>query len=143
MAQAPYRPPPPTPRPAEPSRAAEPRPAPPPTHEPPRPATREEPPRHPAQPPPARPGVPQRDLQPQPDDPNAKPPPEERAVAPEEALQLFRAGHRLKKRGDPPDKWFAAFRLHNTLVICYPVDEEIEKHVLDQDLVLADEPPAP
>jgi hypothetical protein len=106
-----------------------------------RPAPRPEPPRHPAQPPPARPGVPQRDLQPQPDDPDAKPPPEERAVDPNEALQLFRSGHRLKKRGDPPENWFAAFRLHNTLVICYPVTEDIEKQVLEQDLVLADDPP--
>jgi hypothetical protein len=102
---------------------------------------RQEPPRHPAQPPPARPGVAQRDQQPQPDDVAAAPPPEERAVDPAEAAQLFRAGHRLRRRGDPPDKWFAAFRLHNTLVICYPVDEEIEKSVLDQDLVLADDPP--
>jgi hypothetical protein len=105
--------------------------------------SRQEPPRHPAQPPPARPGVPQRDLQPQPDDPDAKPPPEEKVVDPAEAAQLFRSGHRLKRKGDPPDKWFAAFRLHNQLVICYPMDDEIEKSVLEQDLVLADDPPAP
>ena len=96
------------------------------------------PPRHPAQPPAARPGVPQRDQQYQEPEPEKV---EERAVAPEEAAQLFRSGHRLKRRGDPPDKWFAAFRLHNTLVICYPIDDETEKHVLDQDLVLADDPP--
>jgi hypothetical protein len=115
MAQSPQRP------------AASTRPAPPPRHEPPR---------HPAQPPAARPGVAQRDQQPQPEEEA----PPERTVAPEEAAQLFRAGHRLKKRGDPPENWFAAFRLHNTLVICYPVTEDIEKQVLEQDLVLADDP---
>lgn len=99
--------------------------------------------RHPAQPAPARPGVATQDQQPRPDDPNAKPPPEERTVTKEEAGSLFRAGHRLKVRGDPPEKWFAAFRMQNTLVICYPIDEEIEKQVLEQDLVLADEPPQP
>jgi hypothetical protein len=117
MAQSPQRP-------ASPSRSA--------------PPTREPPPRHPAQPPAARPGVAQRDQQPQPE---PEPEKEERAVNPAEAGALFRAGHRLKRRGDPPDKWFAAFRLHNTLVICYPIDDEIEKQVLDQDLVLADDPP--
>jgi hypothetical protein len=102
---------------------------------------RQEPPRHPAQPPAARPGVAQRDQQPRPDDPADQPPPEEKVVDPAEAGQLFRAGHRLKRKGDPPDKWFAAFRLHNTLVICYPMDDEIEKQLLEQDLVLADDPP--
>jgi hypothetical protein len=99
--------------------------------------------RHPAEPPPARPGVAQRDQQPHPDDPNAKPPPEEKPVPKEEALQLFRAGHRLRIKGNPPEKWFAAFRLHNQLVICYPVDEEVEKSLEGQELVLADEPTAP
>lgn len=99
--------------------------------------------RHPAQPAPARPGVPTRDQQPEPDDPNAKPPPEEKSVDPNEAASLFRAGHRLKRRGDPPEQWFSAFRLHNQLVICYPMTDDIEKQVLDQDLVLADDPPQP
>jgi|HubBroStandDraft_6_1064221.scaffolds.fasta_scaffold15710_1 hypothetical protein len=121
MAQQPHRP-------AAPSRPAPPQPS------------RHEPPRHPAQPQAARPGVAQRDQQPRPDEPD-QPPPEEKVVDPAEAGQLFRAGHRLKRKGDPPDKWFAAFRLHNTLVICYPMDEEIEKNVLDQELVLADDPP--
>jgi hypothetical protein len=110
------------------------RPAPPPTS--PAPAS------HPAQPPPARPGVAQPDQQPKPDDPDAKPPAEEKVLEKEEALQLFRAGHRLKKKGDPPEKWLAATRIGGHLVICYPVDEEIEKTVLGQQLVLVpDEPP--
>lgn len=103
-----------------------------------------EPPRHPAQGAPAQPGVAQPDQQPKPpDDPNAKPAPEEKVIDKAEAAALFRAGHRLKKKGDPPEKWFSASRLHNTLVICYPVDEEVEKTVLEQELVLADEPPQP
>jgi hypothetical protein len=104
------------------------------------PQARPEPERHPAQPPAARPGVPQPDQQPQPDV-EAEAPPEEKVLEKEEAKMLFRAGHRLKKAGDPAEKWFAASRIHGVLVLCYPVDEEIEKGVLDQDLVLADESP--
>jgi hypothetical protein len=100
----------------------------------------QEPPRHPAQPPAARPGVPQRDQQPRPDEPD-QPPPEEKVLEKEEAMQLFRAGHRLKKAGDPPEKWFSASRIHGVLVLCYPVDEEIEKGIAEQDLVLAEEAP--
>ena len=102
---------------------------------------KKEPERHPAQPPEAEPGVAQRDRQPQPDDPHAKPPPEEKVVNKDEAVQLFRSGHKLKKKGDPPEKWFMASRINNVLVLCVPVDEEIEKGVLDQELVLADEQP--
>ena len=95
----------------------------------------QQPPRNPTQPPPARPGVAQPDLQPQPEE-EPKP---EREVAPEEALQLFRAGHKLKRAGDPPEKWFAASRLFNTLVLCVPVDETIEKQIAGEQLVLAED----
>jgi hypothetical protein len=97
---------------------------------------------HPAQPPAARPGVPQPDLQPKAQGGETEKPPEEKVLEKEEVLQLFRAGHRLKKKGDPPEKWLAATRIGGHLVICYPVDEEIEKTVLGQQLVLVpDEPP--
>lgn len=99
-------------------------------------------PRHPAQPPAARPGVAQPDQQPQPEV-EEEAPPEEKILEKEEAMQLFRAGHRLKKAGDPVEKWFAASRIHGVMVLCYPVDEEIEKGISEQDLVLADEPPSP
>jgi hypothetical protein len=102
------------------------------------------PPPHPAQPPPATPGVAQPDLQPKAQAAEGEKPLEEKVLEKEEALQLFRAGHRLKKKGDPPEKWLAATRIGGHLVICYPVDEEIEKTVLGQQLVLVpDEPASP
>ncbi len=55
-----------------------------------------------------------------------------------EALSLFRAGHKLRKAGDPPEKWFQASRIGGILVLCVPVDQDVEEAVLDQDLVLAD-----
>ena len=106
---------------------------------PPPPPQHTEPPRHPAEPPAVKPGVPQPDQQPQPE-PKDKKPPEEKVLSPEEAKQLFHAGHRLKKKGDPPGKWIAASRIAGKLVLCVPVDEEVEKNVLGQQLVLvADE----
>lgn len=90
--------------------------------------------RHPAQPPPAKPGVPEPDQQPKPET-EAKEP-EEKTVAKEEAMQLFRAGHKLKKKGDPSEKWFAAVRLHGQLCLAQPLDEELEKKVVDEELVL-------
>jgi hypothetical protein len=62
--------------------------------------------------------------------------PEEKVVDKDEVKNLFQAGHRLKKKGDPPDKWIAATRLHNTLCLAQPLDEELEKKVLGQELVL-------
>src|SRR5580698_2891039 len=91
------------------------------------------PPRHPAQGPPARAGVPQRDQQPRPEVEDEAPP--EKILEKDEALALFRAGHRLKKAGDPPNKWIAASRIHGVMVLCYPMDEEIEKGIMDQELV--------
>ena len=108
---------------------------------PPRQESRQEPERHPAQSTVAKPGVPQPDQQPRPEPPEEKKP-EEKVLDKEQAMQLFRAGHRLKIKGDPSEKWFSASRLHNVLVICYPVDEEIEKSISEQELVLADEPTA-
>jgi hypothetical protein len=100
---------------------------------------RREPERHPAQGPPARPGVPQRDQQQRPEaEPEAPP---EKILEKDEALALFRAGHRLKKAGDPPNKWIAASRIHGVMVLCYPMDEEIEKGIMEQELVLADDLP--
>lgn len=95
-----------------------------------------EPERHPAQPAPATPGVAQHDQQPQPDDPNAPPPP--KPVAKEEAASLFHAGHKLRKKGDPPEKWFAMVRIANQPCLVTPLDDETEKAALDADLVLAD-----
>ena len=96
-----------------------------------------EPPHHPAQPPEAKPGVPQQDLQPKLEG-EAEKPPEEKVLEKDDAMQLFHAGHRLKVKGDPPEKWFAASRIANQLVICKPVDEEIEKFVMEHELVRAD-----
>jgi hypothetical protein len=62
--------------------------------------------------------------------------PEEKVLSKEEAKSLFQGGHRLKKKGDPPDKWIAATRLHNQLCLARPLDEEMEKTVLGQELVL-------
>jgi hypothetical protein len=62
--------------------------------------------------------------------------PEEKVLSKEEAKLLFQAGHRLKKKGDPPDKWIAATRLHNQVCLARPLDEELEKTVLGQELVL-------
>lgn len=71
--------------------------------------------------------------------PPTEPPPEpEREVAQAEALQLFRAGHKLKKAGDPPERWFAASRLFGQLVLCVPVDEAVEKMIAGEQLVLAE-----
>ena len=93
---------------------------------------------HPAAPPPATPGVAQPDQQEanQPAEPPAKP---ERPVAKEEAGQLLRAGHRLRKKGDAPEQWFAATRLFGQLCIVRPLDEATEKEALDEDLVLGDD----
>lgn len=62
--------------------------------------------------------------------------PEEKVVSKEEVRSLFESGHRLKKKGDPDTKWIAATRLHNQLCLAQPVDEELEKTVLAQELVL-------
>jgi hypothetical protein len=109
---------------------------------PPRPQQRQTPPpipeyqsTHPAQPLPARPGRPQPDQQPQHPEAEVEEP-EEKVIAPEEAMALFRAGHRLKKKGDPPERWFAASRLHNVMVVCSPLTEEIEKQIEQDELVL-------
>jgi hypothetical protein len=106
------------------------------------PPPRQEPERQPAQSTVAKPGVPQPDQQPRPEPPEEKKP-EEKVLEKEQAMQLFRAGHRLKIKGDPQEKWFSASRLHGALVICYPVDEEIEKTISEQELVLADESTQP
>jgi hypothetical protein len=101
-----------------------------------------EPERHPAQPSPAKPGVPQSDLQPK-SEVEPEKPPEEKVLSKEDAMALFRGGHKLKKKGDPPEKWFAASRAHGVLAISRPVDEEVEKAINEQDLVLVpDTPPA-
>jgi hypothetical protein len=62
--------------------------------------------------------------------------PEEKVLSKEEAKSLFQGGHRLKKKGDSPDKWIAATRLHNQVCLARPLDEELEKTVLGQELVL-------
>ncbi len=92
--------------------------------------------RHPAQPDPAEPGVAQGDQQTPP--PDEAPPKPDVPVSKEEALSIFRAGHKLRKAGDPPEKWFQASRIGGILVLCVPVDQDVEEAVLDQDLVLAD-----
>lgn len=84
----------------------------------------------------------QRPAPPQPSPAPAAPPsteekkPEEKVVAKEEVRALFEAGTKLKKKGDPPEKWIAATRLHNTLCLAQPLDEEMEKKVLGQELVI-------
>ena len=71
------------------------------------------------------------------------PAPEEKVLGKEDAMALFRAGHKLKVKGDPPTKWFAATRAHGVLAISRPVDEDVEKAINSQDLVLVpDAPPA-
>lgn len=92
--------------------------------------------KHPAQPDPAEPGVAQGDQQAPP--PDEAPPKPDVPVSKEEALSLFRSGHKLRKAGDPPEKWFQASRIGGILVLCVPVDQDVEEAVLDQDLVLAD-----
>jgi hypothetical protein len=62
-------------------------------------------------------------------------PPEETVLGKEDAMNLFRGGHKLKKKGDPLTKWFAATKAHGVLVICRPVDEDVEKELNGQDLV--------
>ncbi len=92
--------------------------------------------RHPAEPAPATPGVAQGDQQAPP--PTEPPPPPDVPVSKDEAVQLFRSGHKLRKAGDPPEKWFQASRIAGVLVLCIPVDADVEESVLGQDLVLAD-----
>jgi hypothetical protein len=71
-----------------------------------------------------------------PPEPEQEPEPEEKVLEHAEAKQLFLAGHRLKKKGDPPEKWFCASRLHGLLVVCHPMDEEFETVFEGQELVL-------
>jgi hypothetical protein len=90
--------------------------------------------RHPTQPAPVQPGVHQPDQQPQrPEEEKEKP--EEKVLDKEEAKQLFFAGHRLKRHGDPAEKWIGAARVHGTMCICRPLDETAERD-LEQQLVL-------
>jgi hypothetical protein len=84
-------------------------------------------PQHPATPPPAQPGVPPQHDQAQ---------PEEKVLSKEEAKQLFLAGHRLRKKGDPPEKWIAAARVHNIMCLCRPLDPDLEKAELESEVVL-------
>jgi hypothetical protein len=53
-------------------------------------------------------------------------------------MQLFHAGHRLKRKGDPDDKWIGAARIHGTMCVCKPLDESAEKE-LEHDLVLVND----
>lgn len=62
--------------------------------------------------------------------------PEEKVVSKEEVRSLFESGHRLKKKGDPDNKWIAAVRISNTLCLAQPLDDELEKKVLGAELVL-------
>jgi hypothetical protein len=62
--------------------------------------------------------------------------PEEKVLSKEEAKQLFLAGHRLRKKGDPPEKWIAAARVHNIMCLCRPLDPDLEKAELESEVVL-------
>lgn len=63
---------------------------------------------------------------------------EPEALPKEQALALLKAGHRLRKKGDDPDKWVAICRHRGDLVIAYPLTEEAEEELGHEQLVLID-----
>jgi len=87
---------------------------------------------------PATPGKAQPDTQPANQPADAKKP-EEKVLPKEEAKSLLHGGHRLKKKGADPEKWMSTARVRNTLCLAVPLDEETEKKVLADDLVLIPE----
>lgn len=94
------------------------------------------PPSPPPSPATAPPAPPSPAAPPQAAQPAAGHPPEEKVLSKDEARALFEGGHRLKKKGDPNEKWLAATRLHGQLCLAQPVTEELEKSVLEAQLVL-------
>lgn len=68
--------------------------------------------------------------------------PEEKALSKEDAELIFESGGKLKKKGDPDDKWFAVGRVRNQLAVCYPLTDELKKKLLEMELVsVPDAPP--
>lgn len=60
------------------------------------------------------------------------------AIAREEAEQLLRAGHRLRRRGDDPANWIAMTRHGPDLGLTVAATEAVLDHTLSADLVLAE-----
>jgi hypothetical protein len=64
--------------------------------------------------------------------------PEPEALKPEDAKALLHAGHKLRKKGDPPEKWIAFVRVGGKLAKATPLDEEEEEKLAKEQLVLSE-----
>ncbi len=60
------------------------------------------------------------------------------SLSPQEAEQLLRAGHRLRKRGDDPKHWIAMTRHDGEMAIAIAASPEAIASFLDADLIISE-----
>ena len=56
----------------------------------------------------------------------------------EDARTHLHAGTKLRKKGDPPEKWLCGTRTRNQLMVSYPLTKELEDEILSGSLVVAE-----
>lgn len=59
-------------------------------------------------------------------------------LSPADAHQHLRAGTKLRKAGDPPEKWLCGVRGHDQVMVGYPLTPELEEELIKSGLVVAE-----